>query len=204
MRWVVARLTRMRVVCDRERPDPPEAGTWVRGVPPPAGPPYPSPRMREGGSSVWNRDGQVGREMQVHPCPLCGRVSSAKGRPFTDPDRTVRHIDGSHDAVHAGESGREHLEEIRSNTRDMNENEVPVKTGKSVVEQLKDRVEAVERNVEDVRSDAEEVPESMRMRVAQLEEQQMELVEAVETLSLLVGQLHPDLEENPVELEGGR
>ncbi|MFB6280551.1 MAG: hypothetical protein ABEH40_00835 [Haloferacaceae archaeon] len=61
--------------------------------------------------------------MIVHPCPLCGRAVNRQGEPFDEPHKTRAHIDGAHDEEHAGERGGAYMEQIRENTRRMDEQE---------------------------------------------------------------------------------
>lgn len=55
------------------------------------------------------------------PCPLCGKDRNRRGDPFTDPGRTVAHINGSHDDVHRNESGDDHMSAIENNETEVEE-----------------------------------------------------------------------------------
>jgi hypothetical protein len=50
--------------------------------------------------------------MKVYPCPLCGRWRDRRGTPFTEEERTMRHITGAHDSAHRDERGEDYWGKI--------------------------------------------------------------------------------------------
>lgn len=55
----------------------------------------------------------------MYKCPICGKDSNRKGKPFTSKKPVMSHIDGSHDPDHkdvSGEEMREEITEVKSPT----------------------------------------------------------------------------------------
>lgn len=50
--------------------------------------------------------------LTMFECPICGKDSNRKGKPFTSKEPVVSHIDGSHDPDHKGVSGEEMRDQI--------------------------------------------------------------------------------------------
>lgn len=129
---------------------------------------------------------------KVYPCPLCGRSANRKGTPFTDPTKTMSHINGAHDARHGDESGNDHLEEIRDNAKELDaamddlEESEPGEEPMVHIEALGGEVpvsEAVQSAYELVDTDADSArTEELEELVDQQREQIEELYETIDTM----------------------
>jgi hypothetical protein len=130
--------------------------------------------------------------MNVYPCPICGRESNRQGEPFADPSATEAHITGSHSGAHGGVRGEEMREEIGSVERDEAEAEASVGPDiagmRSRVESLEGEIERLEvesnHGMGQILGDIDE----LRDRLDEHERMVGELIETMEVLTLAVGE----------------
>lgn len=50
----------------------------------------------------------------MYKCPICGETANRKGESFDRVDKVLAHIDGSHDGLHADESGADYVGSVDS------------------------------------------------------------------------------------------
>lgn len=128
--------------------------------------------------------------MQVYPCPICGRESNRRGKPFDDPTATEAHITGSHNGDHAGVRGEEKRDDIGPVERDEADREPSVGPDiagvRAQVESLEDEIDRLEHENNHGMGQILEDVDELHDRLDEHERMIGELVEWVQILTLAV------------------